>query len=883
MKHFSEISYKYLNAQKKRSVLTIIGIILSVALFTSIGTLINSYRENEIKNIIETRGNYHMNFKAVKGDKVNKVTSHTNFDKAGVVGIEGNALISKITEEEKKKNPEAPKYRYLNIESYDENALSILPIVMKDGRMPKNKDEIVIEENSLKHLPKDLKIGDKLEVDIVKRYDGGGKEIVNRNFWDSNETIKSVKKRSYTLTGIAKSQFYFSDEISFKAITLPYEENIYDNNKRYNVYAHMKKIDSAYETGMNIARDFKIYDEKPEIFIEYNNKLLTLKGKGLYANVNDSLTLLVVFLVILVVISTILVIYNIFQISVMERITQIGIIRSIGASPEQVRNMVLKEAITLSLIGIPLGIISGLLASKVLVYILSSTSFVSFKGMNMYINAKVIITSFILGAVTIYFSARKPAKLAGKISPLEAVRNTGSIKKEKFKRMRSSFLIRKLFGVEGELAYKNIRRNRRRFTVTVASLVISIVLFIVFNSFMNYTMRSNPSNVDYIFDVQLIKNGTGKNGFEDNYLNKLNSQEFIKKAYKQNITYAPAFIQSNKFNMDYIEKSKRILNTIYNIHGEKYVYSNQTSLYGYDKDFLETTKNHLIEGEINEDEMNKVNGIILVQDPRVYNPAEKKIYKINPTNLKVGDEVILDANHNIMKAYDEEKKFPEIAKSNRFKIVAIADKVPVTINKEDSINFITTEKVYSKAVETEKFDQINVILNENLDRNEALDELKSYISKDKGISMEDFYQRAKRDRQSKLIMSVFLYGFVTIIVLIGSLNILNTINTNLLLRRREFASLKAIGMSQQQVKRQVWMEGLIYGIIAAFWGSIIGSILSYIMYKIFGMMSTFDYKIPWLGMLIGGIGTIIITLLSSYPPLKKINTSNIIETIKMEE
>ncbi|WP_147590171.1 ABC transporter permease [Clostridium polynesiense] len=630
-----------------------------------------------------------------------------------------------------------------------------------------------------------------------------------------------------------------------------------------------------------IGKDLNIITTEKDEYkhMNINGALLTLSGQSIYANVNDSLILLVIFLVTLVVISTILVIYNIFQISVMERITQIGILRSIGASPKQIKNMVFKEAFTLSIIGIPLGILSGVTASKILIYILSASSFNSFKGMSMYVNSKVILLSIILGSITVYFSARKPAKIAGRISPLEAVRNTGAIKNEKYKRIRSGRILRRIFGIEGELAYKNIKRNRRRFTVTVASLVISIVLFIVFNSFMNYTMRTNTSNVGMIFDMQIKSN----NPFSEEYLKVLSQQPFIIKAYKQNINYAPAFIKSDKINTAYLEKSRYREGLMYNLQGENIIYFNGSSLYGYHKDFLDMTRNYVTQGEINEEEMNRVNGVVLVHDPRIYDPLERQVHNINLTNLQVGDEVILDLNGKIMESFNKDNKFPEIKPNNKFKIVAIAEQVPVTINKEDPINFITTEKVYADAMETDKFKHINIILNKDVKRDEAAASIKKLSPVDSDIVIEDFYERVKRQKQSKLIMSVFLYGFVSIIVLIGSLNILNTINTNLLLRKREFASLKAIGMSQRQVKKQIWIEGVLYGVIAAFWGSIIGGILSYLMYRIFNMMTSFDYSIPWMGMLIGSIGTIVITLLSSYPPLKRINNSNIIEAIKMEE
>jgi putative ABC transport system permease protein len=889
MKSFEKIAYKYLKSQKKRSVLTIVGIVLSVALFTSIGTMLVSFQQNEIKNTIQSQGDYHARLRSVTGDKVEKLKAHVNHERIGVIASEGFALIYEYRVSE-----EDIRNTYLSIENYDKNALEMLPVVLLEGRLPEKQGEIVIEEGAFQYLPEGLKIGDIVELSLGTRTDTDGNIIIGSEWWPSpGESFDVREKVSYTLTGILKSNFYFSGSQAFKAISLPLGDGGYIKENNYNLFIRVKDKTNIHGKLLAVTEELEVYGtgNSANNFVSYNSRLLTLTGDGPFDNVNKSLLGVAAFLAVLIMVSTILVIYNIFQISVLERISQFGILRSIGASPKQIKRVVLKEANVLSAIGIPLGILSGLLASRILILILSTTAFEAINSIELYIDNSIIITSIFLGLLTVYFSTLSPAVLAGRVSPLEAVRNTGSIRKENIKRRRGSFIIRKLFKIEGELAYKNIKRSRKRFNITVASLVISIILFIVFNTFMSYVNEANPNENRYFFDLQYYKMDSESTGqFDNEDLKAVMELPFVEKAYK-NLNSSTSIVLEDRFvNEKAFELRSQVQEPRVNIEGNVYSFIRNSNLYGYHSDFINMCRRYLLEGEIDEEKVNKENGVILIHNSRIYDYAKRKVYYEDMTKLSVGDEILLDVFGEVRSAIGEDIHRSGVVladnanKLKKVKIIAIIDKIPMSdYGYIGPVNFITSEEIFSKLTESDSFYSMNISLNKEFDRNEALNYFKEEIKRDNSLSLRDYFEEVRRDKQINMIIRVFLYGFVTIIVMIGSLNILNTVNTNLILRKREFAALKAIGMAQGQVKKQVWLEGALYGIIASIYGGIIGTVLTYIMYRIFDMASNFDYSIPWSSMMIATIGTILITLSASLIPLKNINDSNIIESIRMEE
>ncbi|MFD1907604.1 ABC transporter permease [Paenibacillus rhizoplanae] len=213
--------------------------------------------------------------------------------------------------------------------------------------------------------------------------------------------------------------------------------------------------------------------------IEYNNELLRLYGKSIYQGVNSSLILAFAAVIVIIMICTIAVIYNTFNISILERISQFGMLRCIGATPAQIRKIVLQEAALLSLIGIPIGILTGTLFMKVLFYNISLLALGFLNDMRMVISVPILLTAGVLGLLSVFLSAIGPAKQASRVSPLEALQNLGSTKIDRITTVKRSLFVTNLFGIVGQFASRNLRRNKKRFRITAFSMIVSIIIFLL--------------------------------------------------------------------------------------------------------------------------------------------------------------------------------------------------------------------------------------------------------------------------------------------------------------------------------------------------------------------------------------------------------------------
>ncbi|WP_242851289.1 FtsX-like permease family protein [Clostridium sp. DMHC 10] len=234
----------------------------------------------------------------------------------------------------------------------------------------------------------------------------------------------------------------------------------------------------------------------------------------------------------IVLIATIAVIYNSFQISVVERIKQFGLLRAVGMTPRQLRVIVLREASILAVISIPIGLICGIIAINGISIAFKLIGADNFTLMKISISPSVILISAVIGIISVYLSALLPAYFAGRISPLVAISSKASITKEKIKR-RKSTILKTIFGFEGNLASKNIKRNKKRYRITVFSIVISVVLFVTFKSFMdmalNFNSTSNELSKIHFSVEENGKNSTGKT-IDDDIINSINGLSVVKKS-----------------------------------------------------------------------------------------------------------------------------------------------------------------------------------------------------------------------------------------------------------------------------------------------------------------------------------------------------------------
>lgn len=877
MKSYKEITQRYLKVQKKRSVLTVFGIILSVALITAIATMAVSMRDAVIKEVIRNDGDYHAIFRYVPGGKIDKIINNVEVGKAGIAKPEGYAAIRGVTEKEKEKwGEDVAPYRYLSIVGYDKEALDILPYKIEEGRFPKDSNEIILERATLEHFPKKLTIGDKVVLSIGNRIDSSeseeefnyeqstGYDQIGSSHWSGDERFEKEKEKQYTVVGIIENNYLWNGDFITKAITGVDKKNLEGNN--YNIYAKFNSVNKVHNKTEKLAEDVGVDSEN----VEFNEDLLRLYAQSLSNSLNSTFILILIFIISLVVVATVAVIYNSFNISVLERISQFGLLRSIGATPEQIKGLVFKEASILSIIGIPIGLFCGVLAMKIVLYVIGFFKFELFDYVELVISPIVLIASSIIGLITVYLSAYGPAKKAGKISPLEAVRNTGGFKKESLKKARGSRILRSILGMEGEIAYKNLRRNRKRFLITVFSMTISITLFITFSSFSNFMFKVGVADYEERGDIALYTNN--ESDVEGIY-KEIKEISDVKRVYKVRDSSGTVFIENGKLN----PKLKELgLHEYDEIKKQGYAELLGSEIMTYGNDNLDILNPYLKEGTIDIDKMNKENGVLVVTTTKAYNFDTEKHLTIDGFDLKVGDKIFVSE-------YNEDggtEKLKEV------KVMGVLERgfLGNPYNENGSANIILTDEMYKKLMEEENgIYRMLIELEKDGDREPIRKYLSELEETDSKISYIDYAEEAEEERNAVIVMSIFLYGFVAVISLISCINIINTISTNLILRTRELAMLKAVGMSQGSVKRMVALESLYYAIIAAIYGGIAGTGLSYLLYRIVLGINEFDWTIPWKSIFIACVGATFVALVSGAIPLKRINSGNIIDKIKIEE
>lgn len=885
MRSYTGLTGKYLKGQKKRSLLTIVGIILSVTLFTSIGTIGISFWDKSVRQTKQDYGDYHVSFNGISGDAISKVKNNSTVKSVGVISREGYAVIKEATEKETQEDPFAAPYRYLNVKGYDADAMDMLQVQLYAGRLPENPNEIVLSSSSLSYFPERPKLGDTMNLNLgIRKVASTGEDKKINGMgdfgWDLDEAFQAQSQKEYTIVGFMKaSTGNWSSSYIFPAITFN-DNKIIDNKRKYFIYVKMKSFNEIQKKTEAMMSSFSVQLRNAEegsamqlgrendiknVRIEYNNELLKLYGKSTYKGVNHSLILAFAAVIAIIMICTIAVIYNTFHISVLERISQFGMLRCIGATPTQIRKIVLQEAGLLSLIGIPIGLFTGTFFMKLLFYNISLLTLGFLNDMKMVISVPILIAAGLLGLLSVFISAIGPAKQAARVTPLEALKGTGSTKIEKIAKVNKSLFVKKLFGIVGQFASRNLKRNKKRFRITAFSMIISIILFIVFSGLAQFIRQTTQvSGTQYSYSVSY--DGLSKR-INDTVYQHIAKLDAVQNAYKFYSDQVMAVIPKDKIDPKYYELRK----DLYILpEGEGYRTSNNYFV-SYGDNGLDDLQSKLAEGKIDKDQMDRENGVIVQQKIKV-RTEEGKYLIIDQTHFKVGDRIqirSLGRSHNGYQTVT---------------VVGVADHDLLSEDYDGSevLSFITTPKVYSKITGSDAYSRIFILADPNTSNQAIKDYLTSIKEEDAGFNYHDRVAELSQAKNDAKTFSILLYGFIGVIVLIAFLNIVNTVSTNLILRTKEFAVLKAIGMTQHEMRKMIILEGIFYGMFAAVIGSIIGTGLNYGIHVLFAGALDTAWVIPWSNIGIAFAGAIITTLVATIGPMHRLNQVSIVDAIRRE-
>ena len=883
MKVLNELSVKDLKLNKKRSIVIIIGIILSTALICGVAGLVTSFQKTFVETAKNSQGNYHTIFYDVPKDELKYIEENRGVKDYYLSEGIGYSYLPNVTVTTSTGAEEKP---YVNIIAMDNKFLNNMAIELKDGRLPENDDEIVVSARINQKFKTNYKVGDNITLNVGELKDDAS-DVDEKNSQSSENEIINTTPKTYKIVGIINRptttiEPYEAEwfTVITKMQTIKKQANIavlytnpydYKKNTEYiNKMVEVKVGENVDKSEVTIFNGLDKFYRSYKYKIKINNELLSYEGASLDDETLKTIYGLGAFIMGIVLVSSVFVIRNGFAISITERLKQYGMLSSIGATKKQIKKSVYFEGFILGIIGIPLGILSGVFAIYILVnvvnYILKD--YVSSGTLLTYSMSWVaIVVSVIVSIVTIWLSCRKSAKKASKITPIEAIRSSEDVKL-KAKKIKCPKIITKIFKTGGEIAYKNLKRSKKKYRTTVISIIVSVVIFIAISSFIQYGFKMSSSyytEKNYNYVVYAYTTASNKN-----------KEEFAKeqaKNYKMltDISNLPDIgeFSINKTNVFEINMDEK----------------HESELTDYGKD----VKARYEESEEDGEKIDTINVISLSKD--VYKRYLKKI----GGNYETYKEGAILIDNNI--TYDEKgkriqgsmyiwKKGDTVTgkindKEYNIKIVAKTEERPNGVENLYNTHayFIVSEEfinktgyisasLYTQSNDTEKLDkEIEQYKKENNLTNSNLNT----------FNMEE---SIKAENAIVLVISIFLYGFIGVITLIGITNIFNTITTNMNLRKKEFAMLKSIGMTKKEFNRMIRLESIFYGVKSLVIGIPIGLVLSYGMYNVFKNSMEMDYVLPYKAIAVAVIFVaVVIGIIMKYS-MSKINKQNIIETIR---
>lgn len=850
MKILNKIAIKNLKLNKKRTTSTIIGIILSVALICAVATMANSFQATLVQNAINEAGYYHIKLAGISKEDLTNVKNNRDIKDMKLMYDNGYAYFNGKAQEEKE---------YIHVYSMNNEDLKGLAYEILEGRQPQNENEIVLNKSAI--FDSNYKIGDRITLEVGTRKTLEDDELGDKNpsHLEIEKLVDTVKK-SYKIVGTVN-----------KTGTSYLYYGITTNNEvgKIDAYCSLKNPKEYKESipkllgvkNYNAINTIEEY-EKAKYDYTLNHELLRWEVFAVNDTTISMLYSVVAVVLAIILFTSVFCIRNSFAISILEKTKIYGMFASVGATKKQIKKSVLFEAMVLGLLGIPLGILSGIFAVFVLLQIINSVLgnalLEHVNGIVFKVSVLPIIISVILGLITIYLSAIHSAKRASKVSPIEQLKNTTDIKINS-KKLKVPKIIQTLFKTGGELAYKNLKRSKKKYRTTVISIALSIFIFITTNSFVTSAFDfSQQYYLMYDYNVR-ASSGAIRNMTKQD-IQKIRTIEGVEKAYflYDNTDEMFKIKDLNKINIKVEEDL--LTESAIDENGVTVLGSAENKYMGIEIKALDDISFREYAKKIGADyEKIKTSGVLCddydsvkengtVKKERTYNYKEGETitgtYQEKQLSIKVGK--ITDIRPYGMEGYQWIGGY-------------------LIVNEEEYKNLdLSLQTITIQA--GEKAEQV----------------VKSMTDLYSSLNVLNLTEEIQKENGIVLVINIFLYGFIAVITLIGVTNIFNTITSNMELRQKEFAMLKSIGMTKREFNRMINLETIFYGTKSLLYGVILGLIGTFAIYKAFTIKLDSGFYIPIVPIIISAIFVFIIVFIIMKYSIGKINKQNVIETIRKE-
>lgn len=926
------LTLKNLKLNRKRTIVTIVGIILATALLSALVTLVSSFQYSMIEYQKQKDGDFHVKFSNVKMSELSEFKNNRNIESTFETMGMGFANLDGC------KNEDKP---YAYVMATDEAGFERGCFKLIEGRMAKNEDEIVIPRHLKTNGRIDIKVGDEITLDVGKRYDSNTEGVISENcaYEHEAETLTDTVTKHYKVVGIMERPGYGMEDYSaagYTFVTYSDELAAIDNGTKseaseadttltvYSRYTQKALRNKDAVTADIIGVDEKLFakannssvemssEESDRFLKEMENAKYDIYMNGYLINYEcvfpidgsfKALFTVAAVVALIIILTSVYCIKNSFNISITEKIRQYGMLASVGATRRQIKSSVKTEAAMLGVVGIPVGTMSGILASLILVKVVNALSAGWLNvALSFHTSLPALILAVILSIATIYFSATGSARRAAKVTPLEAIRNTKEIKIKSAK-LKTPAIIGRIWGIGGVISYKNIKRNNKKYRTTVTSIVICSVTFIVISYFMSMAFSvvgMSYASADYNIGINMsckkdidiekfYKLLSGIEGAEDYLVGAGYDFDVSKPEYtKEYGEYCRQLYDDSE------DVSQMFLITVLDDKS-------------YDKYASDAGIKNAAAGAIL---VNKCTFDVYNENSSKYVKKEMELYKYKAGDtIECGYNVYDDASSddNAVEGgtesstednsgyVDEETINNGVRKTVDVTIAGVTDKVPIGYKGYSNTLLFMNQKgfeslwgdgkngneikpgyaSYSAYVVAENADEYQDTFEKETEGNPEYSQISFYVSN---------MDKQMRDEKSLFtLLGVFAYGLIVVIALIGITNIINTLSTGMELRSREFATLRSIGMTDKQFVGMVRLESVFISVKALAIGVPLGILISYLLCVMMNRMDdAIIYEPPYKAIIL----CILVVIMLIYAIMKlsmtKLRHNNIIETIKNE-
>lgn len=852
----NKLTYRHLKENKGRTVVTTLGICVSVAMITAVFVAMASFLNlfGEIGKI--SSGNWDAYYYHLSQSQIEQVEKDSRISKVGLkYGSENKSF--------QIKNPTSYKRGTAEMIIGDKSYFEMVLTGNFDGKVPANENEVAVEKDFLdKNGMKDAKVGDKIVLTQGQRQLDDGSYVTGSNFNKDEKFVPSGDEKEYTITAI----LHTNPATKYSSVWRGISE---DEIKSDDICAYItlaKQNSSAYSTIEDIQNDYKI-----DVY-QANEDVLASYLSGRQGDFLVTMLPIVLVVLILIVIASVMLIYNAFGMSLSERVRYLGMLASVGATKSQKRKSVYFEGAILGAIGIPVGILAGILGISITLKlvghkIISTGMIAGVNDSNMQMKTVVpawaIIGIILVSIFTIFISAFIPARKASKITPIDAIRQRQEIK-VKPKKLKAPKYIKKIFGYEGELAYKNLKRNGKKSRLITVSIALSIVLFISCNYFCSMFIQASgyEKNIPYQISTTITY------GHKKELYDALDKMQGVNKYYIDatdmsiSLGKSSPFIKNNEikdmanYTSDYSKLfggEKDVSTVIHYVDDSEFNTLCENNGIDYNAFYGDSLKCVLLNNLTHKQDTTKVFNDSIIGKHIIQNPDYASDDR-NPLDIEVGGLVKFDKN-----------SLPcNLVAPGVVGIIMPYSQYINVVNKGVKANDISMNVCVETDEHKEVAENLTTLLNEN-------DFGSNYVS--------DNVDTLETMNTVIFIIQVFVYGFITLISLITIANIINTISANIALRRKEFAMLKSVGTTPKGFSKMVSLESVFYALKAVIFGVPISVLISVVLNKMLGESSIpyhFDIKL-YLSVIIVVFVLILITMIYS---VRKLKSDNIIEALK---